>query len=126
MMGGKIRVLIVDDNHEMRENIYRMISLYDDLEAVGHANSGIQALDMAGLFKPDVVLMDINMPGIDGVAASQTIIRALPKTSIVIMSAEANDENRWGSMLVGAKHFLTKPFSTSELADSIRTAAQRN
>jgi pilus assembly protein CpaE len=123
-MGGKIKVLIVDDNHEMRENVYRMITLYDDLEAVGHAGTGIQALDMARLLQPDVVVMDVNMPGIDGVAASQTIIRAMPKTSIVMMSAEADDQARWGSMLVGAKHFLTKPFSSDELADCIRTAVQ--
>jgi pilus assembly protein CpaE len=123
-MSGKIRVLIVDDNHEMRENVYRMITLYDDLEAVGHAGTGIQALDMTRLLKPDVVLMDVNMPGIDGVAASQTIMRAVPKISIVMMSAEATDHYRWGSMLVGAKHFLTKPFSADEMADCIRAAAQ--
>jgi pilus assembly protein CpaE len=124
-MSGKIKVLIVDDNHDMRENIYSMIKLHEDLEAVGHARTGVQALDMAHLLKPDVVLMDVNMPGIDGVTASQTIIRALPKTSIVMMSAEASDESRWGSMLVGAKHFLIKPFSGEEMAHSIRKAAQR-
>jgi pilus assembly protein CpaE len=123
-MGGKIKVLIVDDNHDTRENIYRMVKLFDDLEAVGHAGTGIQALDMARLLEPDVVLMDVNMPGIDGVAAGQTIMRARPQTSIVMMSVEADDQARWGSMLVGAKHFLTKPFTSDEMADCIRTAAQ--
>jgi DNA-binding NarL/FixJ family response regulator len=115
-------VLIVDDHHETRENIYSMVKFFADLEAVGHAGTGIQALDMAYLLKPDVILMDVGMPGIDGVAISQTIRRALPEAKIVMMSVQDNDDYKWGSMLVGASHFLTKPFSSQEMVACIRAA----
>lgn len=123
-MPDKIRVLIVDDHHETRENLYHMLRMQDDMEAVGHAGSGITALDMARLLQPDIILMDVNMPGIDGVSASQSIIRAVPQAKIVMMSVNDEVGFKWGSMLVGAKQFLTKPFSSEELVACIRTVHQ--
>lgn len=115
----KIRVLIVDDNREMRDQIYQMLQLADGLEPVGHAGTGIQALDLARLYQPDVILMDVHLPGIDGVAASQAILRAVPQTKIVMMSAQPNTDIQLGAMYVGASHFLTKPFSYKELVTTI-------
>jgi DNA-binding NarL/FixJ family response regulator len=119
MSEQKIRVLIVDDHRDTREQLYNMLQLTDTLEAVGHAGTGVQALDLARLYQPDVILMDVHLPGIDGVAASQAILRAVPQTKIVMMSAEPDTDIQWGSMLVGASHFLTKPFSYKELVTTI-------
>lgn len=122
-MASKIRVLIVDDHHETRENLYHMLRLADDIDPIAHANTGVQALDLARLHKPDVVLMDVNMPGVDGVAASQTILQYLPSAKIVMMSAQPQTDYQWGSMLIGASDFLTKPFTARELTESVRKAA---
>jgi pilus assembly protein CpaE len=122
-MTSKIKVLIVDDHHETRENLYHMLQLTGDIEPIAHASSGVQALDMARLHKPDVVLMDVNMPGVDGVAASQAILQQSPNTKIVMMSAQPKTDYQWGAMLVGASDFLTKPFSARELTESVRKAA---
>ncbi|MCI0398942.1 MAG: response regulator transcription factor [Chloroflexi bacterium] len=120
-MTKKIKVLIVDDHHETRENLYRMLELDNELEAVAHASTGVQALDMARLYEPDVVLMDVHMPGVDGVAASQAILRAVPQTKIIMMSGQSDTDYQWGSMLVGASEFLTKPFTAKELVNCIRS-----
>jgi pilus assembly protein CpaE len=122
-MTSKIRVLIVDDHHETRENLYQMLQLTGDIEPIAHASTGIQALDMARLHQPDVILMDVNMPGVDGVAASQVILQYVPNAKIVMMSAQPKTDYQWGSMLIGASDFLTKPFSAKELTESVRRAA---
>ncbi len=122
-MTTKIKVLIVDDHHETRENLYHMLRLTGDIDPIAHANTGIQALDMARIHKPDVVLMDVKMPGIDGVVASQAILQHVPKAKIVMMSGQPEVDHQWGSMLVGASEFLTKPFSAKELSESVRRAA---
>lgn len=122
-MTSKIKVLIVDDHHETRENLYHMLQMTGDIDPVAHASTGIQALDMARLHQPDVILMDVNMPGVDGVAASQAILQHVPKAKIVMMSAQPKTDYQWGSMLIGASDFLTKPFSARELMESVRRAA---
>jgi DNA-binding NarL/FixJ family response regulator len=123
MSDPNIRVLIVDDHRDTREQIYQMLQMADGLEPVGHAGTGIQALDLARLYQPDVILMDVHLPGIDGVAASQAILRAVPKTKIVMMSAQPDTDIQWGSMLVGVSHFLTKPFTYKELVATIEKVA---
>jgi pilus assembly protein CpaE len=122
-MVAKIRVLIVDDHHETRENLYQMLRMSGDIDPVAHASTGIEALDMARLHQPDVVLMDVNMPGVDGVAASQSILHYVPTVKIVMMSAQPETDVQWGAMLVGATEFLTKPFSARELSETIRRVA---
>lgn len=122
-MVSKIKVLIVDDHHETRENLYHMLRMAGDIDPIAHASSGVQALDMARLHKPDVVLMDVKMPGVDGVAAGQAILQSVPNTKIVMMSGQPETDHQWGSMLVGASDFLTKPFSARELTESVRRAA---
>ena len=122
-MVNRIKVLIVDDHHETRENLYQMLRLSGDIDPIAHASTGVQALDMARLHKPDVVLMDIKMPGVDGVVASQAILQHVPKTRIVMMSGQPEVDHQWGSMLVGAKEFLTKPFTAKELTECVRRVA---
>jgi pilus assembly protein CpaE len=118
--GTKIRVLIVDDIPETRENLRKLLFFESDIEVVGAANSGEEGITMSGELKPDIVLMDINMPGIDGITASEAITQQVPFTQIIMMSVQGEADYLRRSMLAGAREFLIKPFSSDELITSIR------
>jgi pilus assembly protein CpaE len=116
----KIRVLIVDDIPETRENLRKLLFFESDIEVVGAAISGEEGITMAGELKPDIVLMDINMPGIDGITASEAITQQVPFTQIIMMSVQGEADYLRRSMLAGAREFLIKPFSSDELISSMR------
>jgi pilus assembly protein CpaE len=115
-----IRVLIVDDIPETRENLRKLLFFESDIEVVGAANSGEEGITMAGELQPDIVLMDINMPGVDGITASEAITQQVPFTQIIMMSVQGEADYLRRSMLAGAREFLIKPFSSDELISSIR------
>jgi pilus assembly protein CpaE len=116
----RIRVLIVDDIPETRENLRKLLFFESDIEVVGAANSGEEGITMAGELQPDIVLMDINMPGIDGITASEAITQQVPFTQTIMMSVQGEADYLRRSMLAGAREFLIKPFSSDELIGSIR------
>lgn len=116
----KIRVLIVDDIPETRENLKKMCYFESDIEVVATAESGKEGIELARQFHPHVVLMDINMPGLDGIAASEAITRDVPFAQIVMMSVQSEADYLRRSMLAGARDFLTKPFTMDELLSAIR------
>lgn len=116
----KIRVLIVDDIPETRENLRKLLFFESDIEVVGAAISGEEGITLAGELQPDIVLMDINMPGIDGITASEAITQQVPFTQIIMMSVQGEADYLRRSMLAGAREFLIKPFSSDELISSIR------
>lgn len=115
----KIRVLIVDDIPETRENLKKMLYFESDIEVVGTAASGEEGIEMAKKYKPHVVLMDINMPGLDGISASEAITREVPFAQVVMMSVQSEADYLRRSMLAGARDFLTKPFTMDELLATI-------
>ena len=115
-----IQVLIVDDIPETRENIKKLLLFEQDIEVVGAATNGEEGVQMAIELQPHVVLMDINMPGIDGIKASEMITQQSPYTQIIIMSVQGESDYLRRSMLAGAREFLIKPFSTGDLITSIR------
>jgi pilus assembly protein CpaE len=118
--GEKIRVLVVDDISETRENIRKLLQFENDIEVVGVARSGKEAIQLASETRPDVILMDINMPDMDGIAATEIIRRQIPYLQVVILSVQ-NDQNYMRrAMLVGARDFLTKPPMADELTATIR------
>ncbi|MEM7800247.1 MAG: response regulator [Chloroflexota bacterium] len=119
-MSNMIRVLIVDDLPETRENVRKLLQFEQDIEVVGQAGNGNQALDLAQSHQPDVILMDINMPGGDGISASQAIRKAVPNAQIIIMSVQSEADYLRKAMLAGARDFLMKPFSGDELTAAIR------
>src|SRR5512146_1441168 len=84
----KIRVLVVDDIIETRENVRKLLFFEDDIEIVGTASNGREGIDLAGKLMPDIVLMDINMPGMDGIAASEAIAAQYPSVQVVMMSVQ--------------------------------------
>jgi pilus assembly protein CpaE len=118
--GEKIRVLIVDDIPETRENLRKLLFFESDIEVIGAATSGEEGISMAKELAPHVVLMDINMPGVDGITASEMITREVPGCQIIMMSVQGEADYLRRSMLAGAREFLIKPFASDELISSIR------
>ncbi len=124
-MADMIKVLIVDDIAETRDHLTKLLGFEGDIEVVGAADSGRQALEMAGRLRPDVVLMDINMPDMDGIAATEQLATEVPTASVVMMSVQGEADYLRRSMLAGAREFLVKPFSSDELTASIRQVYTR-
>jgi pilus assembly protein CpaE len=123
-MTDKIRVLIVDDLPETRENVRKLLQFESDVDVIAQAASGEQAVELAKEHQPDIVLMDINMPGLDGIAASQAIVQSVPSAQIVIMSVQSEADYLRRAMLAGARDFLMKPFSGDELIAAVRRVYQ--
>lgn len=122
--GEKIRVVIVDDIAETRENIRKLLQFEHDVEVVGVGRTGREGIEIAKETRPDVVLMDINMPDMDGITATETIRRSLPYTQIVILSVQGDPNYMRRAMLAGARDFLTKPPSVDDLTSAIRRAGR--
>ncbi len=119
-----IKVLIVDDIAETRENIRKLLQFEVDFEIVGAARSGFEGIELAKELEPDVILMDINMPDIDGITATETIRRDVPHSQIVILTVQADPNYMRRAMLAGARDFLTKPPSVDEMIGAIRRAGK--
>jgi len=124
-VADKIRVLIVDDIAETRENIRRLLQFERDMEVVGGARTGKEAITMARDTQPHVVIMDINMPDMDGITATEAVLKELPNTQIVILSVQNEPDYMRRAMLAGARDFLPKPPSADELVSTIRKVGQR-
>ena len=122
MTGEKIRVLIVDDVAETRENVRKLLTFEPDFEVTGAARSGREAIQMCEELGPDVVLMDINMPDMDGIAATEAIRRKMPEIQIVILSVQNDPNYMRRAMLAGARDFLAKPPMADELISAVRRA----
>jgi pilus assembly protein CpaE len=120
----KIRVLIVDDIAETRENIRKLLQFEPDVEVVGGAKTGAEGIQLAGEEDPDVVLMDINMPDMDGIAATEAIRSKYPAIQIIILSVQNDANYMRRAMLAGARDFLTKPPDVDDLTGAIRRAGE--
>ena len=124
-MADQIRVLIVDDIPETRDHLTKLLGFESDIEVVGSAASGVEAIDLALRLNPDVVLMDINMPDMDGITATERLSAEVPDAAVVMMSVQGEADYLRRSMLAGAREFLVKPFSSDELTASIRQVYSR-
>ena len=123
-MADKITVLIVDDIAETRENIRKLLQFEADVEVVGAARTGQEGIQLALETEPDVVIMDINMPDMDGIAATEQIRAKKPHIQIVILSVQSDSNYMRRAMLAGARDFLTKPPDIDDLTSAIRRAAE--
>jgi len=124
-MTERIKILIVDDIPETRDHLSKLLGFEADVEVVGTAGSGQEAIDMATTLNPDVILMDINMPGMDGISATEQLATRVPSAVVVMMSVQGEADYLRRSMLAGAREFLVKPFSSDELTASIRQVSAR-
>jgi pilus assembly protein CpaE len=124
-MSDRIKVLIVDDIPETRDHLSKLLGFESDVEVVGAAAGGPEAIEMANALRPDVVLMDINMPGMDGITATEKLAADVPTAAVIMMSVQGEADYLRRSMLAGAREFLVKPFSSDELNASIRQVWSR-
>ncbi len=117
---ASIRVLIVDDFAETRENLRKLLQFESDIVVVGAARSGQEAIEVATETKPDIVLMDINMEDMDGITATESILREVPFTQVIILSVQSEQDYMRRAMMAGARDFMVKPPSSEELIATIR------
>jgi DNA-binding NarL/FixJ family response regulator len=117
-------VLLVDDHPVVREGLRGMIDAEHDLTVVGEAGSGAEAIALAESLRPDVILMDLRMPDVDGVTATERILATLPRTRIVVVTTYESDTDILRAVEAGATGYLLKDASRAELADAVRDAAR--
>ncbi|GAA1984465.1 response regulator transcription factor [Amycolatopsis minnesotensis] len=118
-----IRVVVVDDQQVMREGLVALLGLLDDIEVVGSAGDGAQALALLARQHADVVLMDLRMPVLDGVEATKRVTRDHPGTAVLVLTTYDDDESIAGALRAGARGYLTKDAGRLEIASALRSAA---
>jgi YesN/AraC family two-component response regulator len=121
----KLRVLIADDIQETRRSTRLMLSLISDVEVVAIASNGLQAVNMAKEHHPDIVVLDINMPEMDGLTAFKQITRVQPDTGCIIISAEKESTVLRDAMSLGIRDYLFKPFTVDELEQAVIEVSAR-
>jgi DNA-binding NarL/FixJ family response regulator len=116
----RIRVLIADDQRVVRDGLSMLVSLIDDVELVGAASDGDEALALAEAHQPDVVLMDLRMPGMDGIAATEQLRQRLPAARVLVLTTYADDATILPALRAGARGYLTKDASAEQIEAAIR------
>jgi len=122
-MSDEIRVLIADDQQLVREGLRVLLDLIPDICVAGEASNGAEAIERARQLEPDVVLMDVQMPKLDGVAATRQIQETCPEVKIIILTTFDDDEYVFEGLRAGAAGYLLKDVSSEQLAEAIRAAA---
>ncbi|GAA4971158.1 DNA-binding NarL/FixJ family response regulator [Nonomuraea thailandensis] len=118
-----MKVLVVDDQQVMREGLVALLDLVDGVEVVGDAGQGEEALGLVAELRPDVVLMDLRMPVMDGVEATRRIVREYPGVAVVVLTTYDDDRSVDAALLAGARGYLTKDAGRAEIAAALRSAA---
>ena len=117
-----IRILLVDDHAVVRSGLSRFLMVNKDLELVGEASDGAEAIQMAGLHKPDVILMDLMMPGMDGITATRQIHQKYPQIHVIALTSFSEQNMVQGALQAGAIGYLQKNVTAAELGNAIRSA----
>lgn len=125
MSGGATTVMLVDDQDLVRTGFRMILSVEDDLKLVGEAADGLAAVELAGRLHPDVVLMDIQMPQLDGIEATRRI-RAAGASRVVVLTTFERDDYLFAALRAGASGFLLKSCTAEELVGAVRTIAEGN
>jgi DNA-binding NarL/FixJ family response regulator len=115
--------MLVDDQQLIRQGIRILLDIEPDIEVVGEASDGLEALDMAEHIRPDVVLMDIRMPGMDGVASTRELSARYPSMAVIILTTFDDDEYIFEGLKAGARGYLLKDISSDEMAGAVRVVA---
>lgn len=119
---ARIRVVIVDDHNMVRKGLMVLLEAYDDLEIAGEASDGQYAVDLCRRACPDVVLMDMIMPNLDGIAATRQILEACPQTRVIALTSYSDEDHIQAALKAGAISYMMKDISGDELAGAIRRA----
>lgn len=123
-MNQRIRVLIADDVPEARDNVQKLLRFANDIEVIGQAGTGREAVDLARKLNPDIILMDVTMPELDGIAATQLITSQLPGIAVIMISVQVDPESLRRSLQAGARDYVSKPFGLDELTSALRNVYQ--
>ena len=118
----KISVFIVDDHAVVREGIRTLLEVQDDIEVVGEATNGLEAVEQATKLLPDVVLMDLVLPGLDGIEATRRIRAVCPSTQVIVLTSFSEDEKVFPAIKAGALSYLLKSVSPQDLVKAIHAA----
>jgi DNA-binding NarL/FixJ family response regulator len=118
-----VRVLLVDDHPVFRHGMRSLLEAVPDVEVVGEGRDGSEAVELAGRLRPDVVVMDLNMPGLDGVAATREICGALPDTGVLVLTMFEDDDSVFAAMRAGARGYLVKGADSPEVLRAIEGVA---
>jgi DNA-binding NarL/FixJ family response regulator len=121
-----IRVLIADDQRAVREGLAMLVGLTDDIQVVGTAANGVEAVHLANELRPDVVLIDLRMPEMEGADATRTIRTAQPDVHVLVLTTYADDDSLFPALQAGAHGYLTKDASAEEIERAIRAVANGN
>ncbi|CAN5330755.1 response regulator transcription factor [soil metagenome] len=119
-----IRVIVADDQAIVRDGLVTVLSLLPDIEIVGEAANGEEAVALAADLSPDVILMDLRMPVLDGAAATARVLAANPAIGVLVLTTFADDESIAGALRAGARGYLTKDAGRGEIAAAIRSTAE--
>jgi CheY-like chemotaxis protein len=125
VLDGKIRLVLVDDHSVIRSGLARVLGAEQDMEVVGEAESGQAAVDLVDKVLPHTVLMDINMPGMDGIAATRLILQRHPGVHVIGLSFYSNEERAQEMLRAGATRYVSKTASADELKTAIRSCMER-
>lgn len=119
-----IRVLLVDDQALFREGVETLLSVHQDIQVVGQASNGQEAVEVAATVRPDVVLMDVRMPVLDGVGAARRLKKALPQCRVIVLTTFDDDEYVFDALRAGAVGYLLKDVASAQLVEAIRATAR--
>lgn len=118
----KIKVLIVDDHQVVRQGLRTFLELQEDILVVGEAGDGVTAVEMVRQLNPDVVLMDLVMPGLDGIAATRQVKSLAPEVNVIALTSFTEDKKVFPAIQAGASSYLLKDVSPDDLVEAIRAA----
>ncbi len=119
-----IRVLLADDQELFREGLETLLSVHSDIQVVGQACNGREAVDVGAQVRPDVVLMDVRMPVLDGVRATRLLHETLPKCRVIVLTTFDDDEYIFDALRAGAAGYLLKDVASARLVEAIRATAR--
>jgi two-component system, NarL family, response regulator LiaR len=122
--GERVRVLIVDDHAVVREGLRNFLGMLPGIELVGEAGSGVEALELAARVRPNVVLMDLVMPQMDGIEATRRLHEEMPEVKVIVLTSFAEDNRLFPALRAGAVAYLLKDVGPKELAEAIVAAAR--
>lgn len=117
-----VQILLVDDYAMMRQGLRSVLDEYDDIQVIGEARDGLEAVQLVGELRPQVVLMDINMPKMSGIEATATIMRQYPETIVIGLSVNATKDNQQAMTRAGASRLLSKEVAVEQLHDAVSAA----
>jgi DNA-binding NarL/FixJ family response regulator len=119
-----IRILLVDDQALFREGLRTLLSVHAELKVVGEASNGQEAIEAAGKLDPDIILMDLRMPVLDGVAATRRLRQAQPRSQVIVLTTFDDDEDVFEALRAGAAGYLLKDVSSEKLVEAIKSTAE--